>query len=156
MFVVIIEQDFDDWQLRMKAFKSTGSRVASRAASAAVLVLLCFQLSRVYLTIPMEWYVCPMTHRPLEGMSMPGHDHEYADLENSRTTSPVSPDDGCSLRCCKGTLDGMGLVPVQPFRLPVVVSVQKPELTSFNSPGQARQSLDQHLPPPFQPPRNFS
>jgi len=155
VFVVIIEQDLNDWQLLMKVSRSPRSRIPSRTASAAVLVLLCFQLSRVYLTIPMDWYVCPMTHRQLEGMSMPGHDGHQADMEASGSASPVAPDDGCSLRCCKGTLDGLGLIPAQPFRMPVVASLQKPELTLFNLPDPTRRALDQHLPPPFQPPRNI-
>jgi hypothetical protein len=134
-----------------------GRRNRSRATTATVLtvlVLVCFQLSRVFLTVPLSWYECPMLKRSREMASLSSH-HHHVGTEAAKTDVPLSPNDGCSLRCCKGEVDGLGIIPLQAFGLTVEVSHPRLPATWVTLSRQHDSVLESYLPPPFQPPRHL-
>lgn len=127
-----------------------------RATALMILGLLCFQLSRVYLVIPVDAFICSEagdTHGAAS-LSSHGHDHEYG--EAVEATLSQSNDGRNYIRHCKDTLDGLGLIPAQPFGLPAAISPQKLEANWVNLPRQADSALENYLPPLLQPPKDLS
>lgn len=122
--------------------------------------MLCMQLSRVYLVIPADAFICNIpdhshgaTSAGAQHLEQEG-DHESEALE---ATSFESQGDGHTyIQHCKDTLDGLGLAPAQPFGLPVATSPKTPETAVKVLPSEIPSVLDNFLPPPFQPPRNIS
>src|SRR6266404_6443582 len=102
------------------------------AVAGLILGLLCFQLSRVYLVVPADAFIC----------AAPGHDHGDAALGHNDHGDEaleawfVDPHDGRSyITHCKDTLDGLGLTPGQPFATPVAEAQQPPAETAAVIPG---------------------
>jgi hypothetical protein len=123
-----------------------------RALSAAVVLLLTFQMSRFFLVISLENFVCyPLNHS--EDISLAGHHHH--DHDGEAEALPHGDDGGNYFQHCKDTFDGIGLTPVQPLGLSVPVSDQPPELIGAHLLPESRGPLETDLPPPFQPPRNL-
>ena len=127
--------------------------LATRATAVAVLALVCFQLSRVFLTIPLSWYECPMVKQSGQMSSLASHHHDGS--EAAKADLPLSPNDGCSFRCCKGDVDGLAIIPLQAFGIVVTVSHQQLASTWVSRSWQSQPALENYLPPPFQPPKNL-
>ena len=154
----------------MRAEARKRDRVAGRTATArarrnpprtpvhlAVLLLFSFQLIRFYVVIPLDAYVCTSgDHAQDETPSSTTHDHHQEDHEALEEALSHNDDEGYSFRHCKDTLDGMGLIPVTLVGLPVADDSRRPAATWIILPGRTDQTLENHLPPPFQPPRNLS
>ena len=120
---------------------------ATRILAWLVLAVFCFQLSRFYLVIPLDAFVCEAAES--------AHDHALPTQDHHHEHDSLAPagDDGYYFQHCKDTLNGMCLVPLQLLGLTVVLWQQnlEPAWAHFALPH--RSALENHLPPPFEPPR---
>ncbi len=122
---------------------------ASRAIALAVSVLFCFQLSRFYLVIQLDRFVCfDLSHNHEPGVPAAPHDHP-----DGEEAVPHSHDEGDHFQHCKDAFDGIGLTPVQPLGVPVAVSTQRPETAWVASLPVNPRPVETNLSPPFPPPR---
>jgi len=88
------------------------------------------------------------------GASSDAYQHDRDSDEVSDVFAPQTQDDGHTyIRHCKDTLDGAGLVPAQPFQLPIAASIQLLATVVNAHPAEPLSALDNYLPPPFQPPQ---
>ena len=115
------------------------------------LVVFSVQLVRFYVVVPREAFTC----------SEPGHHHASAgELANGldhagEEVLPPGDGDQTYFQHCKDTLDGLCLTPTQPLGMPVFVAHRIEPLIWLSLPNQISLPIDNALPPPFQPPRNF-
>jgi hypothetical protein len=144
------------WSAALRDSRSPHDGELSRGArltALAVLVLLCFQLSRVYLVVPTDEFVC----------SIPGHshgsesvgDHHHDDDGEFQLTSLAGQEDGRTyIQHCKDTVDGSGLTPAQPFAAASTVRLYQAQAVSQVLDNYTSAPLETFLPTPLQPPRS--
>lgn len=125
------------------------------AVACLLLGLLCFQLSRVYLVVPADAFVCAAPDRDHGGATLSHDDHDRGD-EALEALLADEHDDRNYVTHCKDTLDGLGLTPAQPYNTPAAEAPQPLIETAVVLPGDTLSPLDTYLPPAFQPPRNLS
>ena len=122
-----------------------------RAIALMVVSLFTFQLSRYYLIIELDKFIClDATHAHGVGSGAAGHHHDDAGAVAH------SHDDGYVIQHCKDTFDGITLTPVQPLGVPVTASYPLSLAIRAVPASQQSQAVENDLAPPFQPPRNLS
>ena len=139
----------------------TGSRSpARRIISLLLLGFVVFQFSRGYLATPPDSALCPISHMsqcPMhhmdEALCLLAHNYHQMDTQSVTRELPVSDDDSCAFRCCKGTLNGLGIIPLQAFLLAAAVSHERPETFWVILTQRTDRAPENHISPPFQPPR---
>ncbi len=129
---------------------------AKRTVALLVLGLLCFQLSRVYVVVPADAFLCNFPAHSHDGSAAAGHHHDYDEGEALEASLTQNDDGGTYIQHCKDTLDGLGLTSAQPFSLTAAAVTPGPEPSAIILPAETLPALDSHLHPPFQPPRNLS
>ena len=138
----------------------------TRSAALLLVVFLSLQFSRVYFIMPsgaaecptVDMAECPLMHTgecPMHHMDETTWPH-HAGQEVVVAQLPASGDGGCSLRCCKGDSDGVGIIPLELFGTPTMVSYQRPETGWSVLPKQVDSVIENDLPLPFRPPRHLS
>lgn len=132
----------------------------TRVVSLIVFGLLCFQLSRVYLVVPADAYICsiPGHSHSHESEAASGAHHHDDDAESFESAALLqNQDDGRNyVQHCKDTLDDLGLTPGQPFGLAAAVRPEVPEPTHYIASTFTPAVADNFLPAPFEPPRLLS
>lgn len=122
-----------------------------RAIGLVVVSLFSFQLSRFYLVIELDKFICleaTHTHGIGLGASTHHHDHE-AGLSNPE-------EKGFFFQHCKDTFGGIALTPVQPLDVPVIASYPLPLQSGAALAGPGCPAGENDLAPPFQPPKVLS
>jgi hypothetical protein len=120
-----------------------------------ILGLLCFQLSRVYIVVPADAFVCLTPDHDHDGSTLSHADHDNGD--EALEALVADPHDGRNyVTHCKDTIDGMGLAPGQPFGIRSAAAPQKLVESAVILPLAAASPADNLIPPPFQPPRTLS
>jgi hypothetical protein len=135
-----------------KRFHSIGSPSGSKRSVAFIaLVVFSVQLVRFYVVVPRDAFTC----------SELGHHHaagEFAEaLEHAG--GAFLPPGGANqnyFQHCKETLDGLCLTPAQPLGMPVFATHRIESPIWLALPNRIALPVDNALPPPFQPPRNFA
>ena len=126
-----------------------------RAVACLILGLLTFQLSRVYLVVPADAYLCTAPEHDHGSAALAHEDHDHGDEALEALVGDA--DDGRNyITHCKDTIDGLGLTPAQPYQTP---SASAPHLLVESVvilPGETTFPEDNVVPPPFQPPRTLS
>ena len=124
---------------------------SKRTVAFFALVVFSVQLVRFYVVFPRDAFIC----------SEAGHQHDHAgELANGLDHGgeeflPRGDLDQTYFQHCKETLDGLCLTPAQPLGMPVFVAHRIEPLIWLSLPNQIALPIDNALPPPFQPPRNF-
>jgi len=122
-----------------------------RAIALVAVSLFTFQLSRYFLVIELDRFIClEPTHTHGVGSGASGHHHDDAEA------IPHSHDDGYVIQHCKDSFGDIALSPVQPLDAPVMAS--NPPLLGTRTvlASQRHQAVENDLAPPFQPPRILS
>jgi len=121
-----------------------------KALVACLLVFLGLQLSRVYVVIPTEAFIC----------EIPGHEHEaesaLADYHHDEeaVSAAIPIDDGHSyVQHCKDGVDNLGLTAGLPYIAPSSVAITSFEVSWLHAPASISSPIQSLIPPPFQPPR---
>ena len=117
----------------------------------ATVAVFCLQLSRFYLLIELDRFICLEANHTHEVGSV-RHDHPHAE----DGLLPHDHDDGFFFQHCKDSFGEIALTPVQPLGVPVTVSHPQPEPAWTDFLKESRSPLENFLPPPFQPPRSSS
>lgn len=145
------------WRRNGRVRGVQGFSRATQCVAFVLLGLFCFQLSRVYLVVPADAYMCSFPSPSHESETVSGDHHHHDEAASSAPFLLANEDDGRSyFQHCKDTLDGLGLTPAQPFGLAAVMQPQPPQPTNYIASIHTPAVLDNFLPPPFQPPRLFS
>lgn len=129
------------------------SRHPGRLTAVVVAVAFAFQLTRFFLVVPLDSFVCYEPKHSQES-SLPGHHHHDNDEEHAG--APHQHDNGTYFQHCKDTFAGIGLTPVQPLAMPLAVSPAPAELSLPQLLPPSARAAERSLPPPFQPPRNLA
>ena len=125
------------------------------AVACLILGLLCFQLSRVYLVVPADAFICAAPEHDHGGATLSHDDHDHGD-EAVEALYANQHDGRNYITHCKDTIDGLGLTPAQPYNTPAAEAPQPLTETAVVTPGDTLSPLDTYLPPTFQPPRDRS
>ena len=122
-----------------------------QAIALLVVSLFTFQLSRNFLIIELDQFIClEPTHTHGVGPASSMHHHDAAEA------TPHSHDDGNAIQHCKDSFGDIALTPVQPLGSPVMASYQPPPASRTVLASQRYQAVENDLAPPFQPPRFLS
>ncbi len=111
-------------------------------------MFLCAQLSRVYLAVSMDAYICSSPNHD-HGSSAVSHDHHAGGEFNSTLLFPLRMMAGVISPTARGTLAGDGLIPVGLFDLPSGTATYTPETHSvsrFRAESWAQQMLKRRCP----------
>lgn len=139
--------------------QATQQKFSGRGTASLALCLFCFQFVRFYVVIPLDAYTCysPDHIYGATASAAHGHDHALAyDGDQHDEAMPQSDDRHFYFQHCKDTLNGLGLTPVQPFGLPVLIWHQKLPASLVHVARTSRRVIEHSLSPPFQPPKNYS
>ncbi|MBI4463758.1 MAG: hypothetical protein HY647_03540 [Acidobacteria bacterium] len=116
-----------------------------------VVSLFSFQLSRFYLLVELDNFIClEANHTHTAGS--PAHNHHHDDA----AAAPHSHDEDFKFQHCKDTFGGIALTPVQPLGTPERVSLQLPLGSRATLSVPQYPPIENDLAPPFQPPRVLS
>lgn len=121
---------------------------AKRTIVLVVLAFFCLQLSRFYLVLELNSSGCFDGHE--RHASVAGDDGHHDDGEEAL---PAGQANGPFLRHCKDVFDGVGLTVAQPLALPIAVSHPGPATAWAGFIEPKNLTVQNYLPPPFQPPR---
>ena len=125
------------------------------AVACLILGLLCFQLSRVYLVVPADAFICAAPEHDHGGATLKHDDHDHSD-EAMEALFADQHDDRNYITHCKDTIDGLGLTPAHPYSMPSASAPQTLVETAVILPSEATLPAGNVVPPPFQPPRTLS
>ena len=122
-----------------------------RVMALLALCLFQFQLIRVFLVVPVDWYECSSTeHHTHDEASRANHHREGVEVLVDNDT------EGNSIQHCKDTIDGLGLIPVVTFASSSALSQTSPQVTWAVLHAKDPATLDGRLSEPFQPPRSLT
>ncbi|MBI4442460.1 MAG: hypothetical protein HY649_03690 [Acidobacteria bacterium] len=126
-----------------------------RAIALVVVSLFTFQLSRNFLVIELDRFIClEPTHTHGVGSGASGHHHD--DAEAVPHSHDSGHDSGYVIQHCKDSFGDIALTPVQPLDAPVMASYPPPPGSRTVLASQRYQAVENDLAPPFQPPRILS
>ena len=121
-------------------------RLLLRLTALAALCIICLQLSRSFLVIPLNSYLC----------AIPGHDHNLAsvaDHDHDEESANRRDDGGNSVEHCKDELGGVISIAAVPFMLTQSVSLPILNRTSAKLLDHSATELAGMQTLPYRPPR---
>lgn len=140
--------------IRARQSKRSVPSPLQRAVACLILGLLCFQLSRVYLVVPADAFICAAPEHDHDGATLVNDDHDHGGDALEAVVEDAH--DGRSyITHCKDTIDGQGLTPALPY---VTRSASAPQMlmeTAVILPRETTFPGDNVISPPFQPPRTL-
>ena len=123
-----------------------------QTAALFAIAVFSVQLVRFYVAVPSDALTCnELGHHHGAAGEMANH-MEHSDQQLASTGDP----DQSYFQHCKETLDYVCLAPAQPFGMPVFVAHRMEPRVALIQPAQNAAPIDNALPPPFQPPRDFN
>lgn len=127
-----------------------------RSFTAVGLGLIFFHLIQAVLLLPINQILC------LDGLNASksstvaaphDHDHDHDHDHGPAAPASATEPEGDQLQHCKDTLFGIALIPVQPFSLPMAVSLHEPAVSWAAVPAFFEVPIERSSEPPLPPPR---